>query len=66
VKRAGDQALARPDELGKFSNVALAVAMPPHAGRHRTQAMSGVALLIVEEELLADRLFKQTVSTCSW
>ncbi|HTC58662.1 MAG TPA: hypothetical protein VK691_00915 [Solirubrobacteraceae bacterium] len=40
--------------------------MPPDAGRDWAQAMSGVAVLIVEEELLADRLFKELVSTRSW
>jgi hypothetical protein len=40
--------------------------MPPDAGCDRAQAMSGVALLIVEEKLLADRLFKKTALTCSW
>jgi len=28
--------------------------------------MSDTALLIEEEKLLADRLFKKTVLTCSW
>jgi hypothetical protein len=40
--------------------------MPPDAGCDRAQAMSGVTVLIVKEELLAERLFKETVSTCSW
>jgi hypothetical protein len=44
----------------------LAVAMPPDAGSDRAQTMGGVTLLIVEEELLADHLFEETVLTCSW
>jgi len=66
VKRAGDHTLAYSGQSGKFSDVALAVAMPPHARSDGAQAMSGVLVLIVEEKLLADRLFKETVFTCSW
>ncbi|HTC60976.1 MAG TPA: hypothetical protein VK691_12795 [Solirubrobacteraceae bacterium] len=66
MQRAGDQVPAGPGELGKASEVVLAVAMPPDARRDRAQAMSGVTVLIVEEKLLADRLFKQSVSTCLW
>jgi D-arabinose 5-phosphate isomerase GutQ len=66
VEYAGDQVLACLGKLGKLSHVVLAVAMPPDAGSDRTQAMSGVALLIVEEKLLAGRLFEETGLTCSW
>jgi hypothetical protein len=66
VQRVDDQILAYPGERGKFSNVALTVTMPPDAGSNRTQTMSDMALLIIEEELLTDRLFKKTVLTCSW
>jgi hypothetical protein len=66
VERIGDQILACPDELDKASQIVLAVAMPPHARCDRAQAMSGVAPLIVEKKLLANRLFKKTVPTCSW
>jgi hypothetical protein len=52
--------------FGDTGVVVLAVAMPPDAGCARAQAMSGVAVSVVEEELLADRLFKETVFTCSW
>jgi hypothetical protein len=40
--------------------------MPPDAGSNRAQAMSGMAVLIVEKKLLADHLFKETVLTCLW
>ncbi len=66
MKRTGDQALACPGEPGKFSDVTLPVAMPPDARSDRAQAMSDMALLIVEEKLLTERLFKETVLTRSW
>jgi hypothetical protein len=66
VQRIGDNALAGPGERGKLSRVVLAVAMPPDAGSDRAQTMSGMAASIVEEELLANRLFEETVSACSW
>lgn len=66
MQRVGDQALACPGEPGKVSQVVLAVAMPPDAGCDRAQAMSDVAVSIVEEELLAELLYKETVFTCSW
>jgi hypothetical protein len=65
VQRVSDQILACPGEYGEVSQVVLAVAMPPDAGSGRAQAMSGMAVSIVEEELLANRLFNQTVLTCS-
>ncbi len=37
-----------------------------HASGLEPSSVSGVAVSIVEEELLADRLFKETVFTCSW
>ena len=66
VKRTDNQILTCPGEYGEISHVALAVAMPPDAGSDRAQAMSSMAVAIVEEKLLADRLFKQIVLTCSW
>ena len=66
VQRVGDQILACPSEYREVSQVALAVAMLPDAGRDRAQAMSSMAVLIVEKKLLTYRLFKQTVLTCSW
>jgi hypothetical protein len=66
VQRLSDQVLAYPGKPGKFSHVALAIAMPPDAGCDRAQAMSGVAVLVVEEELFADGVFEETVLTCSW
>jgi hypothetical protein len=66
VQRVSDQVLAGPYDLGKASQVVPTVAMAPDTSSDRTQAMSDVVLLIVEEELLADRFFKQAVSTCSW
>jgi hypothetical protein len=65
VKRVGDQVFAHPGEKGKFSHVALSVAMPPNAGRDRAQAMSDLAVSIVDEELLADRLYQETLLTRS-
>jgi hypothetical protein len=66
VKRVGDQILACPSEYGEVSQVVLAIAMPPDAGRDRAQAMSSMAVLIVEKKLRANRLFEETVLTCSW
>jgi hypothetical protein len=66
VECVSNQVLARPDEYREAGQVVLAVAMPPYARSDRAQAMSGVALLIVEKELLPDRLFEKTLLTCSW
>jgi hypothetical protein len=66
VQRDRDQALACPSELGQLTHIALAIAMPPDTGSNRAQAMSDMVLLIVEQQLLADCLFNETVLTCSW
>jgi hypothetical protein len=65
AERVADQVLTYPRETGKLGHVALSIAMPPDAGCDRGKAMAHVAVFIVDEELRAECLYKQSILTCS-
>ena len=66
LEEAAGEELLLYDQESHTAHCLSPVAMPPDARRDRTQAMSDVALLIVEEKLLADGLLDEAISACSW